>query len=73
MLPETSIIVASGRVNEAEANEFKTLGVYVLLDNPFTQEQLAEAWRKFSVIKFPARYAFRQTARGASERDQRTL
>ena len=43
MLPEAGIIVASGRMEEREANEFKALGVVALLDKPFTQEKLEEA------------------------------
>ena len=43
MLPEAGIIVASGRMEEREANQFKTLGVTALLDKPFTQEKLEEA------------------------------
>lgn len=43
MLPEVGIIVASGRMEEREAKEFKTLGVATLLDKPFTQEKLEEA------------------------------
>jgi len=43
MLPEAGIIVASGRVEEREANEFTALGVVALLEKPFTQEKLEEA------------------------------
>ncbi len=43
MLPEAGIIVASGRMEEREANEFKALGVVALLDKPFTQVKLEEA------------------------------
>ena len=43
MLPQTGIIVVSGRMEEREANEFKTLGVDAMLDKPFTQEKLVEA------------------------------
>lgn len=42
-LPQASIIVASGRLDECEESEFKALGVNVLLDKPFTQEKLVEA------------------------------
>jgi PAS domain S-box-containing protein len=42
-LPEAGIIVATGRMEEREANEFRALGVDVLLDKPFTQEALEEA------------------------------
>ena len=43
MLPDIPVIVASGRMEEALAVEFKTLGVTTRLDKPFTQPQLAEA------------------------------
>ena len=43
MLPEAGIIVASGRLDEREENEFKTLGVSALLNKPFTQETLVAA------------------------------
>ena len=43
MLPKTGIIVVSGRMDEREASEFKTLGVDAMLDKPFTQEKLVEA------------------------------
>jgi PAS domain S-box-containing protein len=46
MLPAASIIVSSGRLDEREAKEFKTLGVSVLLDKPFTQEELVTALQK---------------------------
>jgi DNA-binding NarL/FixJ family response regulator len=42
-LPQTGIIVASGRLDEREENEFKKLGVSALLDKPFTQEKLVGA------------------------------
>jgi DNA-binding NarL/FixJ family response regulator len=46
MVPEAGVVVASGRLNEAETAEFKRLGVAALLDKPFTQEQLLEALEK---------------------------
>jgi CheY-like chemotaxis protein len=42
LLPTTGIIVASGRVAEHEATEFRMLGAR-LLDKPFTQELLIKA------------------------------
>jgi CheY-like chemotaxis protein len=42
-LPDIPIIVASGRLEDALAAEFKALGVTVFLDKPFTEAQLAEA------------------------------
>jgi PAS domain S-box-containing protein len=43
LLPDAGIIVASGLLEESEADEFKRLGVSALLDKPFTQEKLVEA------------------------------
>ena len=43
LLPDIPIMVASGRMEDAVATEFKTLGVTNLLDKPFTEAQLAEA------------------------------
>jgi two-component system cell cycle sensor histidine kinase/response regulator CckA len=42
-LPGVGIIVASGRMEEREENEFKQLGVHAVLQKPFTQAQLVEA------------------------------
>jgi CheY-like chemotaxis protein len=42
-LPQTGIIVASGRLDERDAEEFKNLGVNAVLNKPFTQERLVEA------------------------------
>ncbi|MBI3850708.1 MAG: PAS domain S-box protein [Verrucomicrobia bacterium] len=41
--PQAGIIVASGRLDEREANQFKQLGVNAVLDKPFTQDKLVEA------------------------------
>jgi len=46
MLSAIPVVVASGRMEDAEAGEFKTLGVTSRLDKPFTEVQLAEALRK---------------------------
>jgi CheY-like chemotaxis protein len=43
MWPNVPIMVASGRMDDATAGEFKTLGVTIRLDKPFTEGQLAEA------------------------------
>lgn len=43
MLPDVGIIVASGRLDEREAKEFKTLGVSSVLEKPFNQKKLVEA------------------------------
>jgi hypothetical protein len=43
LLPSIPIVVSSGRMEDADAAEFKTLGVTNLLDKPFTEAQLAEA------------------------------
>ena len=45
MLPDIPVVVASGRMEDAMAGEFKTLGVTTRLDKPFTEVQLAEALR----------------------------
>jgi two-component system, cell cycle sensor histidine kinase and response regulator CckA len=45
MLPEVAIIVASGRIEEQEKKQFKTLGITAVLDKPFTQKKLEEALR----------------------------
>jgi DNA-binding NarL/FixJ family response regulator len=42
-LPQAGLIVASGRVDEPAADEFKQLGVHAVLEKPFTQEKLVEA------------------------------
>ncbi|HEV8073496.1 MAG TPA: response regulator, partial [Opitutaceae bacterium] len=41
--PEAGIIIMSGRLEKAEANEFRKMGVGRLLDKPFTQETMVEA------------------------------
>lgn len=43
MLPDIPIAVASGRMEDSVAEEFKTLGVTTRLDKPFTEVQLAQA------------------------------
>ena len=43
MLPEIPVVVASGRMEDAVAEEFKSLGVTSRLDKPFTEVQLAGA------------------------------
>ncbi len=43
MLPDIPVVVASGRMEDALAGEFKLLGVTSRLDKPFTEGQLAEA------------------------------
>jgi DNA-binding response OmpR family regulator len=40
-LPEAAIIVASGKMNDLETDEFKNLGVDAQLKKPFTLEKLA--------------------------------
>lgn len=42
-LSQAGIIVASGRLDQREAQAFKQLGVSALLDKPFVQEQLVSA------------------------------
>ena len=43
LLPGIPIVVASGRMDDAEDSELNALGVTNRLDKPFTQAQLAEA------------------------------
>jgi CheY-like chemotaxis protein len=42
-LPDVPVIVASGRLEPAPAQELRKLGVQVMLEKPFTQEKLAAA------------------------------
>ena len=46
MLPEAGIIVASGRLDEVEADDFKALDVNTLLNKPFNREKLVEALKE---------------------------
>jgi PAS domain S-box-containing protein len=43
MSPDIGIIIASGRLDEREMKEFKSLGISAFLEKPFTQEKLVEA------------------------------
>jgi two-component system, cell cycle sensor histidine kinase and response regulator CckA len=43
ILPDIPVVLASGRVDEAAAEEFRKLGVVTRLDKPFTEERLAKA------------------------------
>ncbi len=43
MLPDLPVVVASGRMEDAVAAEFRQLGAASLLDKPFTELQLAAA------------------------------
>jgi len=43
MLPDVGIIIASGRLDERETKEFKSLGISAILEKPFTQDKLVEA------------------------------
>jgi len=45
ILPDLPIVMTSGRMEDEEAKEFKTLGVTRQLDKPFTELQLAEMLR----------------------------
>jgi CheY-like chemotaxis protein len=51
MLPDIPVVVASGRMDDAVAEEFKTLGVTSRLDKPFTEAQLAEALKNLLAPK----------------------
>jgi PAS domain S-box-containing protein len=42
MLPDIPIVVASGRLEDAVAENFKSLGVTTRLDKPFTEVELAD-------------------------------
>ncbi|MEX1165587.1 MAG: response regulator [Hydrogenophaga sp.] len=44
-LPNIPIILASGRIDDAVARDFRALGVDARLDKPFTETQLAEKLR----------------------------
>jgi two-component system cell cycle sensor histidine kinase/response regulator CckA len=46
MMPDIPVVVASGRLDDALAGEFKRLGVTTRLDKPFTEGQLAEALKQ---------------------------
>ena len=46
MLPDIPIVIASGRLDDAQAREFKALGAVSMLDKPFSEGQLAEALKK---------------------------
>ena len=46
LLPDIPVIVASGRLEAAPAQELRKLGVHVMLEKPFTQEKLAAALRE---------------------------
>ena len=52
-LPDIPIIVCSGRLDEAAAAEFQSLGNTVRLDKPFTEVQLAEALRAALAVTTP--------------------
>ncbi|MGZ4962153.1 MAG: ATP-binding response regulator [Limisphaerales bacterium] len=42
-LPAAGVIIASGRMDETERNQFERLGVHVFLDKPFTHDKLVLA------------------------------
>ena len=51
MLPDIPVVVVSGRMEDAIASEFKTLGVTARLDKPFTEAQLAEVLKNLPDLK----------------------
>jgi PAS domain S-box-containing protein len=51
MLPDIPVVVASGRLEDAVAREFESLGVCCRLNKPFTQIQLAEALKSALATK----------------------
>ena len=53
MLPDIPVAVATGRMEDALAGEFKTLGVTCRLDKPFTEAQLAAALKNLLAPKSP--------------------
>jgi len=59
MMPGIPVVLASGRMDEAVAEELKTLGVVRCLDKPFTEVQLAEVLKGFLAAPgaSPASYA----------------
>lgn len=54
MLPELPIGVATGRMEDELATQFKSLGVLERLDKPFTEGQLANALKKLLTPAAPA-------------------
>ena len=50
MLPDIPVVVVSGRMEDAIASEFKTLGVTARLDKPFTEAQLAEVLKNLLLL-----------------------
>ncbi len=51
MLPAIPVVVASGRMEDNVAEEFKALRVTDLLDKPFTEAQLAEVLKTVLMLK----------------------
>ncbi len=51
MLPDIPVVVASGRMEDALVEEFKSLGVTNRLDKPFSEAQLAEALKNLLAPK----------------------
>jgi PAS domain S-box-containing protein len=51
MLPDIPVAVASGRMDDAVAAEFKTLGVTCRLNKPFAEDQLAETLKNLLAPK----------------------
>ena len=51
MLPDIPVMMASGRLDNALPEEFKTLGVTRRLDKPFSEPQLAEVLKNLLTPK----------------------
>ncbi len=51
LLPDIPVVVTSGRMDDAEAEELKTLAATSRLDKPFTEAQLAEALKNLLTPK----------------------
>jgi CheY-like chemotaxis protein len=47
LLPDIPVMLASGRLEDALMGDFKTLGVTIRLDKPFTENQLADTLKQF--------------------------
>ncbi len=52
LLPDVPVVVASGRLEDPQAEEMKALGVTHRLDKPFTEGQLAEVLQEILASNF---------------------
>ena len=51
ILPDIPIAIASGRMEEAQVHELKSLGVTCVLDKPFTEAQLVAILKRLLAPK----------------------